>query len=707
MTAAEEAPPRRQNLQWLRRKIVLYAVLYTLAALVVVALLIIIPVFNRLRRSEETNLQHAASIRTVAIEEYLEGLTRSARQVSSQLPLRYALEFFYRGEMGRQALVNFTHPKLTEALRQSRSMVGITRLSRQREILVQAGVPIPQPLWPPLPRNGEPVIADPQVIGSMLYLIVALPVRGERDEPLGTDLFLFTTTHLQRIVWNPATLRPEADSFLGRALDDRTEIFFPGRLGEREIYKAAAEYSLYRIALERAGAGESGVLRLPRPQRGEPDIVAYAPVGETGWGLLVTMATPGLYAGVNRLLVSLLGAVLLLALAGGLGILFLLRPLTGRALDHSVELERLNRNLEQEVAERRRVEESLRRSEREWSQTFEAMTDAVAIIDTEGRVVRMNRANASFLAGLSTDILGSQRCKVHFGLEKSDQTCPFNRMLQSKQPEIGELFEPRSERYYHIAVYPLLDAAGELWGGVHIAHDITEQKKMEYLKDEMISSVSHEMRTPLTAMLGFIEYLLENPVDPQQQRDFLRTVHRETERLNDLISSFLDLQRLQAELESYDFETLPVPELLGEAAHLFTVASRKHRIILDVPAGVPPVRGDAKRLQQVLKNLLSNAIKYSPEGGTVTLGAEQEGGHVKMWVRDEGMGIPPQALGRIFDRFYRVDDSARRIPGGIGLGLALVREVLRAHGGRVWAESILGEGSTFYFTLPVAEGRES
>ncbi len=104
-----------------------------------------------------------------------------------------------------------------------------------------------------------------------------------------------------------------------------------------------------------------------------------------------------------------------------------------------------------------------------------------------------------------------------------------------------------------------------------------------------------------------------------------------------------------------------------------------------------------------MKNLLSNAIKYSPEGGTVTVGAERKGKTVRIWVKDEGMGIPPQSLGRIFTRFYRVDDSARRIPGGIGLGLALVQEVIRAHGGRIWAESTLGKGSTFYFTLPVAE----
>lgn len=703
MAGSTAGRPKRQDLQGLRRKIVLYAVAYTLIALLSISLLSIIPLFHRLKRSEENNLLHAARTRGVAVEEYLQRLTGLARLVSIQLPLRRAMEAYYRQEIDRKSLGAYIYPNLAEAMRHATAMAGITRLDRQGELVTQAGIAVPEGLWPRLPPDGgKTVISDPQVIGTMLYLIIAEPIPGERLGRLGTDLILFSTTPLQRIVWDPSTLQPEADSFLGQASDDHAEIFFPGRLGEWEVYKTTAEYSLYRQALQRARTGEAGILRLPQPG-GKRDIVAFAPIADTDWGLLITMDQPELYAGVNRVLISLLGTVLLLTVAGALGMLFLLRPLTGKVLVYSAELEQLNSDLEQENTERRWMEESLRRSEREWSQTFEAITDAVAIIDVNGRTLRMNRANTSFIAGLSSDILTTQRCRIHFGLDESEQVCPFNRMLQTRSTEFGELYEPKNDRYYHISVYPLMDDTGALWGGVHIAQDITEQKKMEELKDEMISSVSHEMRTPLTAMLGFVEYLLENPVDPEQQRDFLQTVYRETERLNELISNFLDLQRLQAQLETYRLEPMAMSDLLQEAAHLFAVASRKHRVVLDLPPDLPLIRGDAKRLQQVMKNLLSNAIKYSPEGGTIAIGAAREDGKVKTWVRDEGMGIPPKSLEKIFDRFYRVDDSVRRIPGGIGLGLALVREVIRAHGGRVWAESTLGEGSTFYFTLPVAE----
>jgi hypothetical protein len=208
-------------------------------------------------------------------------------------------------------------------------------------------------------------------------------------------------------------------------------------------------------------------------------------------------------------------------------------------------------------------------------------------------------------------------------------------------------------------------------------------------------------------MLGFTEFLLEHEVDRDRQKDYLQTVHKETERLSELIGNFLDLQRLQADLNHYSFEPFDVAQLLREAAHLFSVASKEHSVALELPTEPLRARGDYNRLLQVLKNLLGNAIKYSPGGGTIHLGAEPGDDWVKIIVRDDGMGIPQQALDKIFTKFYRVDDSVRRMPGGVGLGLALAREVLRAHGGRIWAESTLGKGSAFYFTLPaVAEEKK-
>jgi signal transduction histidine kinase len=242
---------------------------------------------------------------------------------------------------------------------------------------------------------------------------------------------------------------------------------------------------------------------------------------------------------------------------------------------------------------------------------------------------------------------------------------------------------------------------------LEIAVDISERKEMEGMKDEMISAVSHEMRTPLTAMLGFTEFMLENEIDADQRRTFLATIHKETARLNELISNFLDLQQIKARQTSYRFRPVALPHLLRDAAALFAADYDRHRITVDCPFDLPPIQGDEKRLHQVLANLISNAVKYSPQGSHVALGARREGEMVTFWVKDEGMGIPPELQERIFDRFYRRDNTDRRLVGGAGLGLALVREIVSAHGGRVWVESTPGKGSTFYVSIPAAVGERT
>ncbi len=691
----------KRKLEALRKKIVLYSVLYTLAALLLISLISILPLVNRLKTSEEINLLHAAKIRTLAVEEYLARVRSIAQPISNQTYLRALLEVYNAGELELADLEEETGKRLKDALSSSEELVGIIRLDARRNPVTETGVFIPPGYWIiPEPEYRKIEISNPCVIDNRLYLVVGSPVVSEDGSWQGTDIFLFTTYQLQRIIWDQTNLRESGDSLLGTA-NRQARIFFPGRRGEREIYNRIINKPLLQRALQKAKNEETGLLRSRDKEPGQPDIVAFAPVAGTDWGLLVTMDEGELYARVYRLLFSIAGTVILLASSGGIGVFLLLGPLTGKLVYYSDELEKANKNLQQEVQERKRAEEGLRRSEEKWSLTFEAITDMVVILNKQGEIVKMNPTAASCLNAMSPKKQGEAKWHDLFGFSEKEENAAFDRMMTSRQPEFGEIYEPRSDRYFHISVYPLPAGGLEFWGGVFIAQDITEQKRVESMKDEMISAVSHEMRTPLTAMLGFIEFLLENEVSRDKQRDFLLTVRKETERLNDLISNFLDLQRLQAQLETYHFEPLSPEKLLQEAAHFFSVASRKHKIILECPKDLPRVRGDQRRLQQVLKNFISNAIKYSPEGGPIQMGARAENGSVIFRIQDQGIGIPAQAMQKIFNRFYRVDDSVRRIPGGIGLGLALVREVIHAHHGRVWVESTLGKGSTFYFSLPV------
>ena len=687
----------RHTLEKLRRKILFTSLAYSLAAFALLALVSILPMLTLLRDYEEEHLRQAVRTRCQAVEEALDRMRDISLQISSRSAIRQALIDYTAGELSVEALAQFTKPKLQDALQQAAEVVGITRLDRTGLPVTSLGIPIPDRAWPTTtPSHRGPRLAAPLTIDNNLYLLIDTPIHAPSGEFLGTDLVLFTLFKLQRILWDDAGLGASGDCRLGRLSDAGPTFFFPGRTGETEIYNELVTQPQLLRAFEALQQRQSGLLRLS--EEGKTRVLAYAPVAGTDWGLVASMEQQELFGRINRQL-GLLGAVLFgLICCGGAGMYFLLRPLTREAVEHSSQLQ-------QEVEERRKVESHLRHSEQEWQQTFDAITDAVAILNTRGEVVRSNRSARLLTTGTPHPQGGTCNCRVFGGLQRAENNCPFNRMLASGQAEFGEVFEPDSQRYFQISVYPLADEQGRIRGGVHVVHDITEERHLQRLKDEMLSAVSHEMRTPLTAMLGFVEFMLENEVSPEERRDYLETVHKETERLNELISNFLDLQRLQAQLENYQLETVSIAEMLSEAGHLFALASRVHHIRVECPPEISPVQGDPKRLQQVLKNLLSNAIKYSPGGGEVVLRAVQRRGVVIISVEDQGLGIPPQDLERIFERFYRVNDSDRRIPGGIGLGLALVREVVKAHGGQVWVESRLGQGSTFFFTLPLSPRR--
>jgi signal transduction histidine kinase len=235
---------------------------------------------------------------------------------------------------------------------------------------------------------------------------------------------------------------------------------------------------------------------------------------------------------------------------------------------------------------------------------------------------------------------------------------------------------------------------------MEIAVDVTEFKEIERLKDEMLSAVSHEMRTPLTAILGFTELLLEGEGDPAEEKTHLATINREAERLNRLVNNFIDLQRMRTGRQVYSFQDVAMRPLLAEVIGQFAGISPRHQLTLDCPQELPTVRGDGERLREAVINLVSNAVKYSPKGGTVAVAGHYDGEHVIISVRDEGIGIPPELQEMIFERFYRVDNTDRRLFTGAGLGLAVVWEIVTAHGGRVWVESTPGQGSTFYVQLP-------
>jgi hypothetical protein len=350
---------------------------------------------------------------------------------------------------------------------------------------------------------------------------------------------------------------------------------------------------------------------------------------------------------------------------------------------------------------RRQAEAALQESEEKYRLLFSSEADAILILDAETRQILEANPAATLLYGYSKEEF------LHLSVdditaEPEQALACLNLVLTGQLAKIPLSHHRRCDE----SVFPVEISSGIfVWKGrkriAAIIRDVTERQENIRMQEEVLSMVSHEMRTPLTAMLGFTEFLLDNPISEMQQREYLQIIYREGERLQELTENLLDLQRLRAGCDTEDFQAVEIRSLLDAAALLFSKPSATHQIVFVCPPNLPPVNGNEKQLYRALQNLLSNAIKYSPAGGEVTLGARRDGDFAILWVRDQGMGIPEAAHELIFDRFCRGDSVAVKMISGTGLGLALVRAVAENHRGRVWVESTPGEGSTFYLSLPL------
>ena len=260
-----------------------------------------------------------------------------------------------------------------------------------------------------------------------------------------------------------------------------------------------------------------------------------------------------------------------------------------------------------------------------------------------------------------------------------------------------------AERAWKVSCAPIKDPSGGVQAAVAVFYDITELERVDRMRRDFVINVSHELRTPLAAIQGYTETLLDGAIDePENSRRFLRIIRQNSERLAQLTADLMTLS--QIEVKARDFALFPhqVAELLTQASDAIRTVTEKKQIQVAVEAVDPEltVDCDSDAMHQVLMNLLDNAAKYTAQGGTIRLGADRLDGNIRFFVQDSGIGIPPEHIPRLFERFYRVDKARSRALGGTGLGLAIVKHLVMAHHGSVSVESEVGRGSTFYFQIP-------
>ncbi len=272
-----------------------------------------------------------------------------------------------------------------------------------------------------------------------------------------------------------------------------------------------------------------------------------------------------------------------------------------------------------------------------------------------------------------------------------------SRRTGEAQEESVEL--PARRRFLQLVVLPDRQTGGSLL----LVQDLTRVRRLETVRRDFISNVSHELRTPLASLKALTETLRDGALeDPKAAQRFLGRIETEVDALTQMATELLELSRIESGQVPLELKAVPAAALLLSATERMRAQAERAGLVLrlDTAQDMTEVKADPPRLEQVLVNLIHNAVKFTGPGGEVVLSAQTEAGFVRFSVRDTGVGIPADDLERIFERFYKADRA--RSGGGTGLGLSISRHLVEAHGGRIWAESTEGQGSTFYFTIPVS-----
>lgn len=339
------------------------------------------------------------------------------------------------------------------------------------------------------------------------------------------------------------------------------------------------------------------------------------------------------------------------------------------------------------------------------------INEGIQLVDVDGTVIQanqklcdmfnfkfstiLNKSYSDWLEMLSQTVKNSDELKDFFDRILFDGNIGETMCIYHQELPVQKVIQVYSEP---------LKRNGEKFGTVIVHRDITKEYEVDVMKSEFVSTVSHELRTPLASVLGFTELMLNKELKPERQKKYLTTIYKEAKRLTVLINDFLDVQRMEAGKQSYDKKYDDIIPLLSSIIEAHEINHPKHVFHFQTKTTHTMVLGDKDKLTQVFTNLINNAIKYSPDGGNIYVTVYEEESHLKVAIKDEGLGIPEESIDKLFSKFYRVDNSDYRKIGGTGLGLAIVKEIMKEHDGDISIQSKLKEGSTFTVNFPLVIG---
>jgi PAS domain S-box-containing protein len=720
----------------LQKTIIAYSALGMFVVGVAVGLVGVLPLAQGLREAQKQNLLVDLQKRIVTAEQALTRLRSTPNAGGGRTKIRESLDAYNHGTLPLDELRKTVLPLLDEALTARRTNVaGILVFDVHSNLVAQAGTWLPTNRWPwPDPATRDPSIIGPFRHSNDTFLAVGATIflNNVSSVRVGTAMTLARPDELRRVVEDYRGLGKSGQIVLGSRQNKSLQVFFPLRETRKNAAPDPTHVAAIMDGLQRAEEHRSDLFE-PKIQPAKPIVAACGPITGTDWGLVVTMSKSELFSSINRNLIVLSTVIVGLILLGTFGMVVLLRPLAGRVILHTDELEsqiyEKTAALNTELAERKRAEKSLRDSEVLYHSLVDTLPINILRKDLRGRVTYGNRGYCERMGRPLSALLGKTDYDL-FPKEHADKYLTDD----EKVIRSGKMFEDIEEHrtgegerlYVHVLKAPVRDAKGEVVGTQVIFWDVTARKLAEEALEKTAAELarsnkeleqfayvaSHDLQEPLRMITSYTQ-LIAKRYKEQLDTDAKEFMHFAVDgamRMQKLIQGLLEYSRVGTRGKPFA-QTRCDEIVMAALANLKLAIEEAGATVTHDP--LPEIMSDPVQLTQLFQNLIGNSLKFRGKDAprihiSVERRARPDAASLNIppyeWifcVRDNGIGIEPQYFERIFIIFQRLH-TQDKYPG-TGIGLAICKKIVERHGGRIWLESKTGEGTSFYFALPALD----